>query len=33
VGDWFGRFTMAVMLGAAIGGSALGKLGDRIGRS
>jgi len=24
---------MAVMLGAAIGGSALGKLGDRIGRS
>ena len=32
-GDWFARFTAALMLGAAIGGIALGHLGDRIGRS
>lgn len=30
-GDWFARFTAALMLGAAIGGIALGNLGDRIG--
>jgi MFS transporter, SHS family, sialic acid transporter len=32
-GDWFARFTAAMMLGAAIGGIALGSLGDRIGRT
>ncbi len=32
-GDWFARFTAALMLGAAIGGIAIGSLGDRIGRS
>lgn len=32
-GDWFARFTAALMLGAAIGGIALGALGDRIGRT
>ncbi len=32
-GDWFARFTAALMLGAAIGGIFLGSLGDRIGRS
>jgi len=32
-GDWFAKFTAALMLGAAIGGIALGNLGDRIGRS
>lgn len=32
-GDWFARFTAALMLGAAIGGIWLGSLGDRIGRS
>jgi len=32
-GDWFARFTAALMLGAAIGGIAIGNLGDRIGRS
>jgi SHS family sialic acid transporter-like MFS transporter len=32
-GDWFGRYTAAIMLGAAIGGIFLGSLGDRIGRS
>ncbi|GEP44957.1 MFS transporter [Brevifollis gellanilyticus] len=31
-GEWFARFTAALMLGAAIGGIALGNLGDRIGR-
>ncbi|NLH74769.1 MAG: MFS transporter [Verrucomicrobia bacterium] len=32
-GEWFARFTAALMLGAAIGGIALGTLGDRIGRA
>jgi MFS family permease len=32
-GDWFARFTAALMLGAAVGGIALGILGDRIGRT
>lgn len=32
-GVWFARFTAALMLGAAIGGSFLGNLGDRIGRA
>lgn len=32
-GDWFARFTAALMLGAAIGGIFLGHLGDRIGRT
>lgn len=32
-GDWFARYTAALMLGAAIGGIVLGGLGDRIGRS
>jgi MFS transporter, SHS family, sialic acid transporter len=32
-GNWFARFTAALMLGAAIGGIALGSLGDRWGRS
>ncbi len=32
-GEWFAWFTAALMLGAAIGGVALGTLGDRIGRS
>ncbi|MCB1208763.1 MAG: MFS transporter [Verrucomicrobiales bacterium] len=32
-GDWFARFTAALMLGAAVGGVALGGLGDRIGRT
>jgi len=32
-GDWFARFTAALMLGAAIGGIALGNLGDLIGRT
>ncbi len=31
-GDWFARFTAALMLGAAVGGIVLGSLGDRIGR-
>lgn len=31
-GDWFARFTAALMLGAAIGGIVLGHLGDAIGR-
>ncbi len=32
-GDWFARLTAALMLGAAVGGIALGNLGDRIGRT
>jgi MFS family permease len=32
-GDWFARFTAALMLGAALGGIFLGSLGDRIGRA
>lgn len=32
-GQWFAWFTAALMLGAAIGGSFLGNLGDRIGRA
>jgi len=32
-GQWFAWFTAALMLGAAIGGSLLGNLGDRIGRA
>ncbi len=32
-GDWFARFTAALMAGAAMGGITLGALGDRIGRT
>ena len=32
-GDWFARYTAAIMLGAAFGGIILGSLGDRIGRA
>ena len=32
-GDWFARFTAALMLGAAVGGILLGALGDRCGRT
>lgn len=32
-GHWFAWFTAALMFGAAIGGSLLGNLGDRIGRA
>jgi MFS family permease len=32
-GDWFARYTAALMGGAAIGGILLGALGDRIGRT
>lgn len=32
-GDWFARFTAALMLGAAIGGIFFGSLGDRFGRT
>ncbi|NUQ63514.1 MAG: hypothetical protein HUU20_13635 [Pirellulales bacterium] len=32
-GDWFARFTAALMLGAAAGGILLGQLGDVVGRS
>jgi predicted MFS family arabinose efflux permease len=32
-GDWFARYTAALMLGAALGGIFLGTLGDRIGRA
>ncbi len=32
-GDWFARFTAALMLGAAVGGIVLGSLGDRMGRT
>lgn len=31
-GDWFARFTAALMFGAAVGGIGLGWLGDRLGR-
>jgi MFS family permease len=31
--SWFARFAAALMLGAAVGGIALGNLGDRIGRT
>jgi MFS family permease len=32
-GEWFARFTAALMLGAAVGGILLGSLGDVIGRT
>jgi MFS transporter, SHS family, sialic acid transporter len=32
-GDWFARFTAALMMGAAVGGIVLGSLGDRLGRT
>src|SRR5262245_32635116 len=32
-GTWFAWFTAALMLGAAVGGSLLGNLGDRVGRT
>lgn len=32
-GSWFAWFTAALMLGAAVGGSLLGNLGDRLGRT
>src|SRR5688572_15442816 len=32
-GDWFAWLTASLMLGAAVGGIALGALGDRIGRT
>lgn len=32
-GDWFARYTAALMLGAAIGGIVLGRFGDRFGRA
>lgn len=32
-GDWFARYTAALMLGAALGGIAFGWLGDRVGRA
>jgi MFS transporter, SHS family, sialic acid transporter len=32
-GDWFARYTAALMLGAAFGGIFLGSLGDKIGRA
>jgi len=32
-GDWFARFTAALMIGAAAGGIALGNLGDVVGRA
>jgi MFS transporter, SHS family, sialic acid transporter len=33
IGKWFALFTASLMLGAAVGGSLLGNLGDRIGRA
>jgi MFS transporter, SHS family, sialic acid transporter len=32
-GDWFARYTAALMLGASVGGILLGSLGDRLGRT
>lgn len=32
-GDWFARFTASLMFGAALGGIALGRLGDAFGRT
>lgn len=32
-GDWFARYTAAIMFGAAIGGILFGQLGDRFGRA
>lgn len=32
-GDWFARFTAALMFGAAVGGIVLGNLGDVVGRA
>jgi len=32
-GDWFARYTAAIMLGGAFGGIFIGSLGDRIGRA
>jgi MFS transporter, SHS family, sialic acid transporter len=32
-GEWFARFTAALMLGAAVGGIVLGNLGDVVGRA
>src|SRR5262249_24426825 len=32
-GQWFANYTAALMVGAALGGIALGELGDRIGRT
>ncbi len=32
-GEWFAKFTAALLLGAAVGGIVLGNLGDRIGRA
>ncbi len=32
-GDWFAYFTASLMLGAAVGGIALGSMGDRVGRT
>lgn len=32
-GEWFARYTAALMFGAAIGGIVLGAMGDRIGRA
>jgi MFS family permease len=32
-GEWFAKFTAALLLGAAIGGIVLGNLGDRFGRT
>ena len=32
-GEWFAKFTAALLFGAAVGGIVLGNLGDRIGRT